>query len=838
MLTHTQLINKIVEFKHYPTDEKGMCHGIALMGTQAVLADDIPSLHRRLSLLTKTPDNKLQDTIKNVRSKQVELHNRAREALQSAWVDKVKKINRAGSFEKQLTTEESRQYYHELSKALLNADLQLSEEDRDLLSIEAFFQGITIHCSPDEFTELFENSQTNLNQNPEVTFPKVLPKKLTNESDKFEQSGVSLIVQWSGVYTKNNLVKYLLLLKKYLNNKHCKDTTVFFLSSGNHAITLSYEPKIHSWRIIDANQLSLLDKTTKSTRQITNYVFQAFKNKGAVAFSTLVFAKTTHKNQVAKSLHLCQKRKTWNQLHKVSKFKAQLADAFDTNWLFIAARAGDANTVKQLIAVDHTLCDKQSCGKTPLFIAVQYGHTQVIQELLLNRADVNKSTDKNVTPLFMAASRGDIDTVKLFLKANANTDIAKHDDNATAIAIAIQNNHTDIVDLLIKAGADINKSLTSGVTPLYMSCLHGHHDQIELLLNANANPDLVNKNQNLTPLMLAADSGDSKMTALLIDHKATLNLRGDQGQTALVLAAQNGHAQVVDLLLDGHGKDAVDIPLNVGATPLLLAAQNGRADIVNALIAAKASIDNAINDGSTPLIVAIRKGHTAIVKALLEAKANTELSQLNGNSPLLAAITYNHIGIAKLLLEAGANVDREYNIDKLPWLHTLFDAVAILDNPGMRELFKSYEMYSKIKQDEFNEAALVKLKKLRCDSEVFDNSYHNYQTLCEHTEDLKNYIHQSQDTVSETQHKLVDDLKHVIQTSYQTFALAENKKIEQEVIEKLIQTVKNLLSTIKQGSIAPPSSALFSQSPLQSLTKWLEQHAVVIEPSFLHHKSG
>ncbi|CAG0910911.1 unnamed protein product, partial [Cyprideis torosa] len=79
--------------------------------------------------------------------------------------------------------------------------------------------------------------------------------------------------------------------------------------------------------------------------------------------------------------------------------------------------------------------------------------------------------------------------------------------DSMALYEAAQHGHTDIVELLIKHGADVNILSTSGNTPLIVACTNGHADVVRVLLKHGANREVHNENGH-TPLMEAASAGN------------------------------------------------------------------------------------------------------------------------------------------------------------------------------------------------------------------------------------------------------------------------------------------------------------------------------------------
>ncbi|MDO5465331.1 MAG: ankyrin repeat domain-containing protein, partial [Akkermansia sp.] len=173
---------------------------------------------------------------------------------------------------------------------------------------------------------------------------------------------------------------------------------------------------------------------------------------------------------------------------------------------------------------------------------------------------------------------------------------------------------TELVSLLIAAGADINAVDECGDTPLYWATFNGHSECVKLLLAA---PGIdVNKavGFGITPLQLAAYNGHSECVKLLLAAPGIdVNKADKNGTTPIGRAAKNGHSECVKLLLAAPG-----IAVNKakdGVTPLLLAAAQGHSECVKLLLAAPGiDVNKANNAGATPLYWAADKGHSECVK--------------------------------------------------------------------------------------------------------------------------------------------------------------------------------------------------------------------------------
>ncbi len=189
---------------------------------------------------------------------------------------------------------------------------------------------------------------------------------------------------------------------------------------------------------------------------------------------------------------------------------------------------------------------------------------------------------------------------------------------ATALTIAIHWQDADAVALLLKHGADVNRQGVSGKTPL----------------------------------MLAAEQGQTNVARVLCHHPAIdLAAVDNAGENALNYAAKHGHAAVCSLLI------FFKMDPNRGS-PLATAAYRGHPDICTLLLKAGADV-NLDNDTNTPLMLAAAAGQLACCKVLCEHGADLSLRNQQGKSALeyvLSSKIYNfdRIPVLNFLIEQGA----------------------------------------------------------------------------------------------------------------------------------------------------------------------------------------
>ena len=119
----------------------------------------------------------------------------------------------------------------------------------------------------------------------------------------------------------------------------------------------------------------------------------------------------------------------------------------------------------------------------------------------------------------------------------------------TALMWASYHGHKDIVELLLKNGADVNARDDDGCTALIKASFRGHKEIVELLLKRGADVSMANKNGN-TALIFASSWGHEEIVELLLKNGADVNAKNSEGNTALMCAMMSNHEKVVEMLLE------------------------------------------------------------------------------------------------------------------------------------------------------------------------------------------------------------------------------------------------------------------------------------------------
>ena len=116
----------------------------------------------------------------------------------------------------------------------------------------------------------------------------------------------------------------------------------------------------------------------------------------------------------------------------------------------------------------------------------------------------------------------------------------------TLLMMAAANGNIQLLEFLLKSGANILKQNRYGDTALAIAALQGRDAIVQRLVQAGAPI----KSDGWNPLHYAAFSGHVEIAKYLIGKQAPIDATAPNGQTALMLAARNGHLAVIKALVD------------------------------------------------------------------------------------------------------------------------------------------------------------------------------------------------------------------------------------------------------------------------------------------------
>lgn len=187
-----------------------------------------------------------------------------------------------------------------------------------------------------------------------------------------------------------------------------------------------------------------------------------------------------------------------------------------------------------------------------------------------------------------------------------------------------------------------------------------HKIIVKLLLSsleeAIANdPDSIDETDAMgrTPLLWAAARGDHQAVQILLDHNADPNVMDMYFAPPVSYAADRGHTLCVKLLLEAGAVAEPKLPPGIKlGSPLNCAARNAKdPTLLKYLLTYGAQVDNTGVDGNTALTHASRTDNVRFAVLLLDYNADLNAANINRQTPLTTAIMYNSHGVLELLLE-------------------------------------------------------------------------------------------------------------------------------------------------------------------------------------------
>jgi uncharacterized protein len=382
--------------------------------------------------------------------------------------------------------------------------------------------------------------------------------------------------------------------------------------------------------------------------------------------------------------------------------------------LMAAARSGKVDAAKALLAAGADINAKETWGgQSALMWSAAQSQPEMVKFLaskdasLNDRGKINQWERKVIaeprpkdlnkggfTALHYAAREGCVACVQNLLAAGADPD-PEDPDRETPLLLAIENLHFDTAAVLVtfkgpQGGADLDKWDLFGRSPVYMAAdvntlptkgngaraVLPSPDQLtaldvgRLMLERGANPNIQLKRrppyrdvpqdrggdqmlaQGATPLLRAARGGDDKFVALLLEHKALVDLPTKDGITPLMAAAgvdygarvtrgrnrtEEGVLATMNLLVKAganvNARDLMDVRLGKGYTV---------GDSAASTATVRARKDSGVPSANalpnqTAVHGAAEHGFDKFIEFLVANGADLTVKDANGRTPLEAA---------------------------------------------------------------------------------------------------------------------------------------------------------------------------------------------------------
>ncbi|XP_048249888.1 uncharacterized protein LOC124128376 [Haliotis rufescens] len=346
-----------------------------------------------------------------------------------------------------------------------------------------------------------------------------------------------------------------------------------------------------------------------------------------------------------------------------------------------AAETKSLVTVKTLMRRGYSCQATNELGETPLFNACLKGSAAIVELFLKEGSPPYITNDNNMTPLHVACQTGHVDIVVL----GARTHLGQ-----TVLHLACMSGNADVVEVLLKAGSDINARDNNLDTPLHMAAIHGKVDSIILLAKWGARDVQCNQQGDLA-LHHACREGRTDVVKTLLNIDSDASDLNHQGVSPVMLACDRDCESILELLLQRllvevqiesiqptddsvHEKYVTNLNYclycackhNYLGTLQLLIKYN--VDINHIFTDAELKVINrpSIEELSqsenehrtlqpTALHIACYRGHATCVETLMRSGALSESKTSSGDTPLHVACIHGHYDTVALLLNGGVS---------------------------------------------------------------------------------------------------------------------------------------------------------------------------------------
>uniref|UniRef100_A0A914YGV6 FYVE-type domain-containing protein n=1 Tax=Panagrolaimus superbus TaxID=310955 RepID=A0A914YGV6_9BILA len=357
----------------------------------------------------------------------------------------------------------------------------------------------------------------------------------------------------------------------------------------------------------------------------------------------------------------------------IQQFDINAVDKHSRTPLFVAVEKENKPFLNLLVSqsnVNVNIPDLK--GRTPLELALlEKKNLEFAGNLVENGADLNVADKEKQSLLHKAVREDNFAVIQFLTSKSANVNIVDSS-NATPLhtylmkvipSSGITEQHSDILKLLVKAGADLSiRETTSGLTPLHLA-VQKDSKVLEVILEAAplGLPLGIVDDTGRTPFWAALEAAKFPAAQLLLRSGANINENTPQGTPILIKAIESKRDDIIRFLLDNKADAGVSSV--EGASCLRLAVKNGLTSTVDRLCKLGAQLDLPDPEtGLPPIWMALANDDYATASVLVANGCNMEGYSINseGNcfeSLLLRAVDANDQKAAAFLIKNGCDVN-------------------------------------------------------------------------------------------------------------------------------------------------------------------------------------
>ncbi|XP_066151154.1 transient receptor potential cation channel subfamily A member 1 isoform X2 [Euwallacea fornicatus] len=353
-----------------------------------------------------------------------------------------------------------------------------------------------------------------------------------------------------------------------------------------------------------------------------------------------------------------------------------------------AAKNASSKTMEVFLAWGESLgCTREEMisfydaeGNVPLHSAVHGGDIRAVELCIRSGAKISTQQHDLSTPVHLACAQGAIEIVKIMFQMQpeektaclVSCDVQK----MTPLHCAAMFDHPEIVEYLIKEGADCNPIDKERRSPLLLAALRGGWKTVHTLIRLGADINIKDINKRNVLHLVVMNGGQLERFGEEVSNAKSkesllqlLNEKDLTGCSPLHYASREGHIRSLENLIRLGA--VINLKNNNNESPLHFAARYGRYNTVRQLLDSEKGnfiINESDGEGMTPLHIASQQGHTRVVQLLLNRGALLHRDH-DGRNPLHLAAMNGYTQTIELLLSVHSHLLDQTDKDGNTALH-------------------------------------------------------------------------------------------------------------------------------------------------------------------------
>lgn len=286
-----------------------------------------------------------------------------------------------------------------------------------------------------------------------------------------------------------------------------------------HTAALIYDINLHQWRLGEMNKLPI---NPLSLAEAKTEIFRSFAQKAEYVILTLnPLARKADQEDIQKRLSIFQNL----QGEEISLEMALRRDGDGSSLFRVLVDNNEVDDVRHIL---------QLRGSEPN-----------------KKVDPNQVTshDPNECPLMIAIYNKNSEMVKVLLEAGANVNWPAPSNSVTPLIIAVTRNDIEITKILLDHGARINVLTIDGRSPLHASIFHENMSLLIINAAKTVNELEIQDAKGNTALHLAIDHNNYDAINALLDAGVDTEIKNTDGENPLHLAIKNNNLIAIKMVL-------------------------------------------------------------------------------------------------------------------------------------------------------------------------------------------------------------------------------------------------------------------------------------------------